>query len=93
MRAIVLDTRQAAIYLNISVSRIRDLARKQEIPHHRMAGRLFFLEIDLRRWRRRQRHAPADHQHHQGWWSAVAQFTLRIMPDLLHLALRLIHVK
>ena len=38
----MLDIKQTALYLNVSVSLIRKLVRKSEIPHNRIGNKLLF---------------------------------------------------
>lgn len=46
-----LDTDAAAAYLSTTPPRLRDLARRSSLPHHRTAGgRLMFRPSELDRW-------------------------------------------
>lgn len=46
----MLDIKQTALYLNVSVSLIRKLVRKCEIPHNRIGNKLLFRKDKIDSW-------------------------------------------
>lgn len=46
----MLDIKQTAQYLNISVSLLRKLVRNKEIPHNRLGVKLLFSKDEIDIW-------------------------------------------
>lgn len=46
----MLDIKQTALYLNVSVSLIRKLVRKSEIPYNRIGTKLMFPKSGIDIW-------------------------------------------
>ena len=46
----MLDIKQTAQYLNISVSLLRKLVRNKEIPHNRLGVKLLFSKAEIDIW-------------------------------------------
>lgn len=46
----MLDIKQTALYLNVSVSLIRKLVRKSEILHNRIGNKLLFRKDKIDSW-------------------------------------------
>lgn len=44
------DVKQLSEYLNVSVSLIRKLIRKKEIPFNRIGVKLLFSKVEIDRW-------------------------------------------
>lgn len=50
MNSIMLDVKQLSEYLNVSISMIRKLVRKKEIPFNRMGVKLLFSKNEIDKW-------------------------------------------
>lgn len=51
----VLDTREAALMLNISESRVRHLVSERNIPHYKQGRTTYFKKSEIEEWQLRQR--------------------------------------
>ena len=51
----VLDTREVAIMLNISESRIRHLVSERNIPHYKQGRTTYFKKSEIEEWQLRNR--------------------------------------
>ncbi len=51
---ITFDTREAAAYLKIHYETLLKMARKKQIPHHRIGRKLLFRKDSLDAWIREQ---------------------------------------
>lgn len=45
-----LDTREAALFLGLSESRIRHLVWEKDIPHYKSGSKVFFRKSELEDW-------------------------------------------
>lgn len=50
MNNVMLDIKELSNYLNISVSLIRKLIRKKEIPHNRIGIKILFSKNEIDKW-------------------------------------------
>lgn len=50
MTSNMLDIKQTAQYLNISVSLLRKLVKNKEIPHNRLGVKLLFSKAEIDIW-------------------------------------------
>ena len=50
MDEMILNIKDAATYMNCSVSTIRNLVRKREIPYFRMGIKIYFKKSKLDNW-------------------------------------------
>jgi len=54
MNSNILDIKQCAEFLNISISLIRKLVRKKEIPFYRIGAKLLFSKSEIENWLKTQ---------------------------------------
>lgn len=47
---IVLDIKEAAAYLKVSVSTLRNQIKEGDVPHYWISGQIRFLKADLTQW-------------------------------------------
>lgn len=47
---VMLDVKGLSEYLNISVSLVRKLVRKGELPHNRLGVKILFSKMEIDRW-------------------------------------------
>lgn len=50
MESNMLDVKQLAKYLNVSVSLIRKLVRNKDIPYNRLGVKLLFSKLEIDKW-------------------------------------------
>lgn len=50
MENVMLDVRQLAKYLNISISLVRKLVRNNDIPYNRIGVKLLFSKLEIDKW-------------------------------------------
>lgn len=50
MGNVMLDVKELSEYLNISVSLVRKLVRKGELPHNRLGAKILFSKLEIDRW-------------------------------------------
>lgn len=50
-----LDTREAALFLGLSESRVRHLVWEKDIPHYKSGSKVFFRKSELEGWMLRNR--------------------------------------
>lgn len=50
MENAMLDVRQLAKYLNISISLVRKLVRNNDIPYNRIGVKLLFSKLEIDKW-------------------------------------------
>lgn len=46
----VLNTEEAAAMLDVCAERMRDMARRRQVPHYRQNGRIYFRKMELEAW-------------------------------------------
>lgn len=51
----VLDTKEVALLLGISESRIRHLVSERNIPHYRQGAKLYFKKSEIEQWQTQTR--------------------------------------
>lgn len=56
----MLDVKQLSEYLNISISLIRKLVRKNEIPHNKIGAKLLFPKSDIDIWLKNNQNGSED---------------------------------
>lgn len=47
---VFLDVKGLSEYLNISVSLVRKLVRKGELPHNRLGAKILFSKMEIDKW-------------------------------------------
>ena len=67
----VLDTREAALMLNISESRVRHLVSERNIPHYKQGRTTYFKKSEIEEWQLRQRIPTNDEMRKQAVTYAV----------------------
>lgn len=67
----VLDTREVAMLLNISESRIRHLACERNIPHYRQGVKLYFKKKEIEQWQTQTRIPTNEEMESRGTTYAV----------------------
>lgn len=50
MNSVMLDIKECSDYLNISVSLIRKLVKRKEIPHNRIGIKILFSKNEIDKW-------------------------------------------
>lgn len=50
MNNVMLDIKECSDYLNISVSLIRKLVKRKEIPHNRIGIKILFSKNEIDKW-------------------------------------------
>lgn len=50
MRNVMLNVKELSEYLNISVSLVRKLVRKGELPHNRLGAKILFSKMEIDKW-------------------------------------------
>lgn len=51
----VLDTREVAMMLNLSESRVRHLVSERNIPHYKQGRLIYFKKSEIEEWQLQQR--------------------------------------
>lgn len=57
MNSIILNIKQLSEYLNTSISMIRKLVRKKEIPFNRIGVKLMFQKSEIDKWLKENQNA------------------------------------
>lgn len=60
MASNMLDVKQLSEYLNISISLIRKLVRKNEIPYNKIGAKLLFPKSDVDNWLKNNQNCSED---------------------------------
>lgn len=60
MASNMLDVKQLSEYLNISISLIRKLVRKNEIPYNKIGAKLLFPKSDVDNWLKNNQNGSED---------------------------------
>ncbi|ETT53151.1 hypothetical protein C162_07859 [Paenibacillus sp. FSL R7-269] len=50
MKPITMNTKEIAIYLNVSLDTIYKMVRAHQIPHIRLRGKILFSTISIEKW-------------------------------------------
>lgn len=50
MRNVMLNVKELSDYLNISVSLVRKLVKKGELPHNRLGAKILFSKMEIDKW-------------------------------------------
>lgn len=60
MASNMLDVKQLSEYLNISISLIRKLVRKSEIPYNKIGAKILFPKSDIDIWLKNNQNGSED---------------------------------
>lgn len=60
MASNMLDVKQLSEYLNISISFIRKLVRKNEIPYNKIGAKILFPKSDVDNWLKNNQNGSED---------------------------------
>ncbi|MBD5163469.1 MAG: helix-turn-helix domain-containing protein [Bacteroidales bacterium] len=58
----ILDTEEAAALMGVGAERMRDMARRRQVPHYRQNGHIYFRKAELEAWLTADRQPSLDEE-------------------------------